>query len=284
MKKETDIKKLIDTHKKESISLQYELEDENSMDKRSGMFNQLYVHQTIINILNWILKDKRSINKMIINSHNIEFGYELISVLPYAAYWQKEGQQVKVISGHDMKPFYFFCDFEENSEQREWKNILKLDPEIPNRNIHKKELDKINFFIPDYRKEYGGVYDFDVVVCNKYNNEWPETPELNKPINFFDVGMLAKIFTLLSDYKVAYLNIDTAGDKYYDATKPIPIKDKEMCYIYKNVTHIKDLVKDSFNTTQLQVMAGAKMYITLNGGYAIMASYFGGVNIIYTKW
>ncbi len=33
----------------------------------------------------------------------------------------------------------------------------------------------------------------------------------------------------------------------------------------------------------MQIMASAKEFHTLNGGYSILASYFGGTNYIYTK-
>jgi len=39
----------------------------------------------------------------------------------------------------------------------------------------------------------------------------------------------------------------------------------------------------SFNETQLKVFANCEHFITMNGGYSILAAYFGGKNIIYTK-
>ena len=214
---------------------------------------------------------------MRVNSFNPEFGYELISVLPYAGYWSQR-KKVTVISGYDMQPFYWFCNYEYDPTPRSWYNVAKMT--TPNRDIHKPELNKSEFYIPDFKKKYSGKYDFDVVVCNRKNNEWPAT--INKPLNFFCEDMLFNIFSLLEGKKIAYLNIDAADQRYWDGVEPIRMKDYDICKEF-GVSHIKDLAEDSFNLTQLQVMASADMYITMNGGYGIMASLFGGKNIIYTN-
>ena len=216
---------------------------------------------------------------MTINTNNPEFGYELISVVPYAYYHHLRGEKVKVITGYDMEPFYYFCQTEYNQKQRGDRL-----PPTPNAEIHKPALDLAEFAPPPYKTIYTGKYDFDVVICNRYNNEWTYHEELNKPINYFSPELLFMMFALLSRRKVAYLNIDTAGERYYDNAPPLQMDDRKLCQRFANVTHIADIAtKESFNTTQLQVMAGAKLFITLNGGYAIMASYFGGRNIIYTN-
>src|SRR5690606_24316824 len=40
---------------------------------------------------------------------------------------------------------------------------------------------------------------------------------------------------------------------------------------------------EDYNTVQLRVFAGCSKFITMNGAPSILASYFGGENIIYTK-
>jgi hypothetical protein len=216
-----------------------------------------------------------------VNSHNNEFGYELISVIPYAYWLHEKGMLQKTISGFDTEPLYYFSpNHEINPEPRSWHNINKLD--TPNKHIHRRTLDTRQFMPPPYKKIYSGHYDFDIVVCNRYYNEWTAVPELNKPINYFDLDFLSELFTRNSNKNIAYLNVH-GFKNHYDHAGCLDLGDYEFCSQFGNVTHIKDLVEDSLNETQLKVMASANKFYTLNGGYAILASYFGGTNYIYTN-
>ena len=218
---------------------------------------------------------------MIVNSHNCEFGYEAISVIPYAYYLYSTGGLTKTISGFDSEPLYYFSDNHTSiMKQRSWNNTMKLT--TPNRNIHKPKLDTSQFLPPPYKDVYSGFYDFDIVVCNRYYNEWTAVPELNRPINFFSLEFLDKLFTENSTKKIVYLNIH-GFKNHYDHSGCLDLGDYEFTFDYNNVKHIKDIVTDSLNKTQLQVMASSDEFYTLNGGYSILASYFGGTNYIYTN-
>jgi len=220
---------------------------------------------------------------MEVNSYNGEFGYELISTIPYAYYLHTKGMLRKTISGHDTEHLYYFSPKHEiNPEPRSWYNVVKMD--TPNNDIHKSKLDLSQFAPPPYKQTYSGYYDYDMVVCNRYNDEWPGNPELNKPINYFSLDFLFDLFTKNDNKKIAYLNIH-GYEKHYDNAPAIDLGDYEFCKHFKNVDHIKDLSikKDSLNWNQLAVMASAKEFYTLNGGYAVLASYFGGTNYIYTN-
>lgn len=220
-----------------------------------------------------------------IRSFNPEFGYELISVVPYAYYLHSMGEKIRVVSGYDMQPFYYFADeFILDESERSWYNVKRMN--TPNRNIHKPALDLTQFKSPPYKEKYKGFYDYDIVICNRYNIEWSGVKELNRPINYFSEAFLFELFTKLKDKKIAYFNIDRSNKKYFDNAPPIKLNDYEVVKQFKNVHHISDIAKiskDSFNATQLKVMAGAKLFITMNGGYGIMSSFFGGKNIIYTN-
>lgn len=218
---------------------------------------------------------------MTVNSHNPEFGYELISVIPYAYWLYEKGMLEKTISGFDSEPLYYFSpEHEINPEKRSWYNHPKL--ETPNRHIHRRSLDTRKFKAPPYREAFSGHYNFDIVVCNRYCNEWTAVKELNKPINYFDLDFLDRLFNDNKNKSIAYLNIH-GYDKHYDHSGCLDLGDYEFCQNYPNVTHIKELVNGSLNKAQLKVMASASEFYTLNGGYAILASYFGGVNYIYTN-
>jgi hypothetical protein len=223
---------------------------------------------------------------MIVNSQNIEFGYELISVIPYANYLASKGLLEKTISGNDTDCLYFFSPKHEiNKEARSWYNTSKVS--TPNIAIHKHTLDKSQFLAPDYKDKYANsffTYDKEIVIiCNRHNIEWN-----TKPINFFDLDTLKALFELLQDkYQVIYINVE-GRKELYDNAPPEPFGDFELLKQYPKVINFHDFVdkynKLSFNTLQLMLFANCQKYITLNGGHAILAAYFGGENFIMSKY
>lgn len=219
---------------------------------------------------------------MIVNSQNIEFGYELISVLPYAYYLHCAGQLEKTISGNDTESLYYFSpDHEINPAQRSWYNTNKV--KAPNLNIHRPHLNKNEFAIPPYREHFANdELKFDketVVICNRHNVEWS-----TKPINFFDLDTLKELFELLQDkYQIVYINVE-GRKELYDNAPPVPFGDFELLKKYPKIINFHDLVKDSWNETQLKVFANCEKFITMNGGHAILAAFFGGENIIMSKY
>jgi len=220
---------------------------------------------------------------MIVDSKNIEFGYELISVLPYAYYLHSKGKLKKTISGNDTECLYYFSpNHKINTSIRSWYNTPKV--KTPNIRIHKPFLDKTKFLPPPLKEQYKNrKFKFKketIVICNRYNIEWSK-----RPINYFDLNTLEKLFKKLQDkYQVVYINID-GRKELYDNAPPIKLGDYELLKKYPKVINIHDIKTDlSFNTLQLKIFANCKKYITLNGGHAILAAYFGGENIVMSKY
>src|SRR3989304_1528464 len=223
---------------------------------------------------------------MIIDSKNIEFGYELISVIPYANWLNEHGMLDGTISGNDTECLYFFSkEHKINPELRSWYNTELVD--YPNIRIHRHTLDKRMFLPPDYKKHFANDrFRFDkeiVIICNRHNIEWEK-----KPINYFDLDTLKILFEMLQDkYQVVYINIE-GRPELYDNAPPEPFGDKELLLHYPKVINIHDLHFDnqdlSFNTLQLMLFANCEKYITLNGGHALLAAYFGGENFIMSKY
>jgi len=224
-------------------------------------------------------------DKITVNSHNIEFGYELISVIPYANYLQSKGLLEKTISGNDTQCLYYFSpNHEINSETRSWYNTPKCS--TPNIKIHKDFLEKSEFLAPDYKSRFANDrFKFDkeiVVICNRVNIEWS-----SRAINYFDLPTLKAMFELLQDeYQVIYINVE-GRPELYDNEKPISIGDYELLKAYPKVINIHDLHKSNsdltFNELQLMIFANCQKYVTMNGGHAILSAFFGGDNILMSK-
>lgn len=222
---------------------------------------------------------------MIVNSHNIEFGYELISVLPHAYSLHLQGKLSGTISGNDTDCLYYFSKKHEiNKEKRSWYNTKNVS--TPNINIHRHTLDKKDWTPPPLKEQYKNErFKFEkelVIICNRHNIEWEK-----KPINFFDIPTLESIFELLKDYQVIYINVD-GRPELYDNAEPISLNEWDTVNKYKNVINIHDLANDnkdlSFNELQLMLFANCSKFITMNGGHAILAAYFGGENIVMSKY
>ena len=224
---------------------------------------------------------------MIVNSHNIEFGYELISALPYAYYLHSKGMLKKTISAVDTECLYYFSpNHEINKEPRSWYNTPKA-VKIPNIDIHKPFLKKEQFLAPPLKKQYANKkYRFKketVIICNRHNLEWGKAP-----INYFNLDTLKQMFEMLQDkYQIVYINVE-GRKELYDNAPPMRLGDYDLLKKYPKVINIHDLKKDnkniSFNTLQLMLFANCKKYITMNGGHSILAAYFGGENIIMSKY
>jgi hypothetical protein len=233
----------------------------------------------------------------VVDSCNVEFGYELLSALPYAYSLFLKGKLLGTVSAVDTEPFYFFSPQHGiNPDPRGWDNMRRAwAAKIPNIHIHRPSLDWDNFAPPPLRDHYRNeVFKWDkptLCICNRINVEWGKGV-----INYFDIPTLRKLFkTLSKKYKIIYFNIH-GRPEFYDGVTPEEINDFDLCR-EMGVTTIHDLynewqsksslphhaVKYSFNTVQLMVMANCRAFITMNGGYSILASYMGGVNIIYSK-
>lgn len=221
---------------------------------------------------------------MNVNSNNIEFGYELISVIPFAYSLHKKGKLDKTISGIGSEPLYYFSkNHEINNEKRSWHNTAKC--KFPNIKIHKPFLDFDEFEVPPYKDYYkNDRFVFNkktLIMCNRYNVEWSFAP-----INYFSLKTLERLFELLCQkYTVIYINIDGAPE-LYDNEAPIKLNEWNLLEKY-NVINIHDLLKKNkdltFNELQLMLFANCEHYITMNGGHSILASYFKGTNIVYSR-
>ena len=223
-----------------------------------------------------------------VNSNCPEFGYELLSAVPYAYNLFLKGELGETVSGFDTKCLYFFNpNHIENNCKRSWDNMDKLwKTKFPNINIHRPQLDWSLFSSPPFKEFYKDKsIKFDketIVIFNRYNEEWGEPP-----INYLDLKTLDTLFSMLSDkYQVVYINLNK-GEKYFDGAKPMELNDGEVLKKYPKVYSLYDVMGEypdlSINEIQLRLFANCSKYISSNGGQLILSAYFGGENVIFSK-
>jgi len=220
--------------------------------------------------------------KKTVNSYNLEFGYELLSAIPYAYELFLEGKLAETISGYDTEPLYYFSPKHKiDKNVRGWHNINKARRAgLPYTYIHNYEQPDKKF--PPYKEVYANKeYKWDkptLVIGNRKNVEWGV-----EAINYFDLEILEWLFTNLKDkYEIIYFSIDLPKE-LQDNVDPEPIGDADLAKKH-GIKVFREMVGEgSWNETILKVFSNCEHYITMNGGYSILASLFSGTNIIYSK-
>lgn len=220
---------------------------------------------------------------MLVNSYNQEFGYELLSAVPYAYELYLRDELTGTISAPGSAPLYYFSpNHKISKEPRSFSNtITAREKGLPYTKIHVDERPPLQF--PPYKEHFkNDTYKWSkptLVIANRYNEEWGKPP-----INFFDVNMLDWLFkNLKKKYEIVYIAVDLPKE-LEDHNPYMPLNDREVAEKH-NIKVFQDIKGECWNTSLLQVFANCDHYITMNGGYSILASLFSGTNIVYsTRW
>lgn len=223
-----------------------------------------------------------------VDAGQVEFGYELIAALPHAYHLHKHGLLSGTTSGHDTRPLYYFSPKHTiDQTPRAWGNMHRAQP-LPNIRIHRDRLNLREWTPPPLRAHYAKRAITwkkpTVVICNRYNEEWGRPP-----VNFLPLDVLDVLFRMLTPkYQVVYLNNYGMPPQFEDSARSMDLGDYAWIRKrHRRVVIFHDLLTGpgaaSYNETQLRVFAGCQRFITMNGGLGILASYFGGENIIYSK-
>lgn len=219
---------------------------------------------------------------MVVNSFNIEFGYELLSAVPYAYELHLAGKLEATCSAQGSEPLYYFSKKHTiNKAPRSWFNTkVARENGLPYTDIHKAEQPDKTF--PPYREAFANK-EFKwkkptLCICNRFNIEWSA-----RPINYFSTDLLRTMFQELSPlYEIVYFPV-SLPEELQDQAHSLDMKDVELAKSFgvKVFTEIKG--KHSWNEALLMVFSNCEHFITMNGGYSILASMFKGTNIIYSK-
>lgn len=218
---------------------------------------------------------------MIVSSYNQEFGYELLSSVLFAYQKHLTGELTETISGVGSEPLYYFSPKHTiNTTKRDWANTLiaRKHKDLPYTNIHTHERPSLK--VPPYKEVYKNTeYKFEkptLCICNRYNKEWGHAP-----INYFDDQVLEWLFTnLKSQYEIVYIAVDIPKD-LEDNNLSMMLPDRGIAERH-GVKIFQDIKGECWNTSLLKVFANCDHFITMNGGYSILASFFPGTNIVYS--
>lgn len=214
-----------------------------------------------------------------------EFDQELRYVLPFAYWHHLNGTLKKTISCTNTKEFYFFStNHAEQYQKRVWQAGYGYY-DVPNM-THSPTFDYSKWARVPFKSHYKNErFVFDkplLIIANKYNIEWDKPP-----VNFLDIPALDRIITACkSTYQIIY-NRPLSTQIVLDNSEIMDLN--EHAWLRENhpeVILMHDLHEQyrsevtSFNHLQLLVYANANRFISMHGGTAALASYFGGINII----
>ncbi|GHA56795.1 hypothetical protein [Pontibacter akesuensis] len=217
-----------------------------------------------------------------------EFQQELAFILPFAYWHHLNGTLFKTISCKDTKELYFFSsNHEERYEVRDWTSNYD-NFEVPNM-THSASYSYSKWKRVPLKQHYqNDVFVFGkplLVIANKYNIEWNE-----QPVNFFDIPTLN---TILEKYKHRYQivynrplssQIVSDNSEILDLHEYAWMRDKHPEVILMNDLYLQHRDKvNNFNHLQLMVYANCSHFVSVHGGTATLASYFGGINILLSK-
>lgn len=215
-----------------------------------------------------------------------EFQQELTFVLPFAYWHYLNGTLEKTISCNYTKELYFFSpDHEERYQER---SIERMNFDIPNV-YHCKTLHADKWAQVPLKAQYkNDIFVFKkplLIIANKYNTEWK-----NEPINFFSIPMLDKMLARLSKkYQVVY---NRPNEQSIITDNSTILELNEVDFIrsnYPDVILADELYKqhsevvNNFNHFQLMLYANCEHFVSVHGGTAALASYFGGKNVIFSR-
>ena len=235
----------------------------------------------------YIIKDYFLKKKYKTISFNGEFAPELQFALPFAYWHYKNGTLKETKSSKYTSELYFFSpDHKEVFDKR--TNEGNYNFEIP-RILYSHNYDMKKWLPVPLKQHYSNnIFTYEkpvLVVANRYNMEWD-----GPPISFFDIQTLQFIFDNLQEkFTIIYnrpapKNITADNSDTYDLNEFEWIKTNypQVILMENLYEQNKNKVK-SFNHLQLLVYANASAFLSIHGGTATLASYFGGTNIILSK-
>jgi hypothetical protein len=213
-----------------------------------------------------------------------EFGHELKGALPYAYWLHLQGRLKKTVGTPDTRCFYYFSpQHEERHPMRRYRNLH----DFPMFRGHTSHLDRWRWVPPPLRATYANRRfrwpKPPLIISNKYTREWT-----HGPVNYLDIEVLRALFDLFQDRYTILYNRPVAGQIVPDGQEDWAFGDHELiAREYPHVIRLSDLWRENqditFNTLQCMVYSGCDRFISVQGGASVLASYFGGRNIIFVR-
>lgn len=225
-----------------------------------------------------------------------EFAFELLAVIPYAYWLAQQGRLAYTVSTPDTRSLYWFSPRHvERPLPRRYVPITEWPLGEAGRWRYDRKafpagLDTREWLPPPYRAVYrDDRFRWDkptCVVANKMTGEYYRWHRA--PANYLSGDLLLTLIgKLRGRYQVVY-NRPRAADIVNDHQAIREAGDIEAVKrAYPDVLTIQELharhPELGFNELQLRLYAGCERFVSVLGGGAYLASYFGGSNVVYAR-
>ena len=211
---------------------------------------------------------------------NCEFTWDMVRGLPKSYYCYKNNIPHTVMHKPGLEKLYSFRSI--NTKISKFEQINDATTYL----FEGPEWINTGWSPPPLKQMYKGKLKLDkpsIVIQNKHTTEWG-----TGPYNYFSVEFLDNLFSHFKDkYTVIYIRPEGQDKGYYvdhnhfvtfDDYKLIEDKHPEIFLFNDYVKKFSDI---DYNTLQFIVEATSEKHITVSGGNACVAAYFGGDVIIY---
>ena len=217
-----------------------------------------------------------------------EFQEELNYVIPFAYWHHLNGTLKKTISCKGTKELYFFSENHEEKYESRDARFAYDSYDIPNKTHSISKSYSKWSQVPMKAHYRNDLFIFSkplLIIANKYNMEWDKPP-----LNYFDIPTLDKIINQFQDkYQIIY-NRPLGSHIVEDNSDILDLGEHEWLRQYHpDVLLMSDMYKqyssevNNFNHLQLLIYANCERFVSIHGGTAVLASYFGGINIVLSR-
>ena len=216
-----------------------------------------------------------------------EFGAELQFALPFAYWHYKNGTLKRTNSSKFTKELYFFSEDHSEcfTERTDEGNYSCEFPRI----VYSQNYDMSKWAQVPLKEIYrNDVYVYDkpiLIIANRYNTEWDR-----QPVSYLSIPVLSFIIeNLKNKYTIIYNrprpeNIIGDNSKILDLNEYLWLKDTHPDVILMHELYAENRAgAENFNHLQMMVYANSEHFISTHGGTSVLASYFGGINLILSK-
>uniref|UniRef100_A0A7S3DSD4 Uncharacterized protein n=1 Tax=Entomoneis paludosa TaxID=265537 RepID=A0A7S3DSD4_9STRA len=227
-----------------------------------------------------------------------EFGMEMRVFVPWAHY--KSRHKCKRLQTHGVvgsKYMYYFSDehiIHREAKRHSIRNGLPPGNPFGADNVHIRSFPKdADWEPPNFkqffqRPEMVDMFDSKplVILQNKYTLEWKEDPT-----NFYSVSLLRKLFKYLTPkYTIVYRRETAKAIQDHQDTDRLDLGEMDMIRKeFPSVVLYQDLQEgltdpEDQNLLLFGLMSLSKRFLSVQGGTAVISSFFGGSNSILIKW
>lgn len=216
-----------------------------------------------------------------------EFQQELTFVLPFAYWHYKNKTLKKTVSLRDTGCLYFFSPHHVEKDLDRSASFNRTDFSVPNMS-HTLKVSTAKWAqvpLKAYYRNDRFVFSKPIlVISNKYNHEWG-----GPPVNFISLPTLQLLVEKFSPHYQVIYNRPSPRLIVGDNSSILDLDDETFLRRHPGVLSLNKLYEQvrgelpSFNQLQLMVYANCERFISVHGGNAALASYFGGTNIILSK-